>query len=588
MLPFAHSPAAATPFRVGISADEAVPHENWLTVQERALAAAQRLGLTAILGEAGTGKSLMLRGLDLAIAESGGRTCYVAGSAPEISRTADVVLIDDAHLLPARALEALAKSRRACLITGPPNLSILLDRFRPAPLLLRLRLLAPEEVAEFVAVQLERSGQPADLLSSGAIAALARSSGGAARELQYLTGLAVFLARLVDAPHVSAAHVAEAVLIRDGTELRENEVLPEGDLHELPAPALRLAETRRADVVLRWPSRDATVAQQRKVVRHRRVVAGLCGVAVLGGVAALLHFRAAEWVPTGQNPEAPTHRTPTASAAVPPLLSELPLPRVPDLPRASSLPALPELLPPAAVEPRVASAPASLDLSGTWLATAPPPPSLGVAAGTPPLPIPALPPVPVAATTSLAVSGATVPPLSSDPANAGVTEAASPPRFPAVQDVPRPANPVPVPDDAPAQFTQSGGVAGGGGVSAAEAAAASGPSLPAQAILRVTITFMSGDAGAEERARQLARTLLRAGNVSASALSVSMPPREGGITYFFEEDAPAVALFAQDFGAGFGAPRLALRVPPPRPGTVNVVLAPLAPQTSRGRRASAP
>ncbi len=99
------------------------------------------------------------------------------------------------------------------MITGQP---VLAERLPRAFSTVALLPLSRDDIARFVAICLAAAGQRRDLMQPDAVLALARLSGGAARQINALAGAALFLASLDDAGEVSQHHVEEAAALRDG------------------------------------------------------------------------------------------------------------------------------------------------------------------------------------------------------------------------------------------------------------------------------------------------------------------------------------------------------------------------------------
>ncbi len=263
-------------FQPSVSVDDIVVHPGWAAAWHAVLDALSRPGLIAVLGPSGAGKTLFLQALTRALRQAGWDALLLQHGAGEGAGNPQIVLIDQADRLPGAVLDVLARQARPCVLAGPPAL---LERFSELPAglsIVTLGPLAPSDVGPFLAAQLAQSGQPADLLHPDAVAALARHAAGSARAVQTLAGLAVFLARLEDAPQVSAAHVAEAAEVQSGTTLR-HEDLDEDAPVALGSPEIALPPP---DPAQRAP---AAARPWRQIVMT--AVAVLCCAAAAGVVA---------------------------------------------------------------------------------------------------------------------------------------------------------------------------------------------------------------------------------------------------------------------------------------------------------------
>ena len=264
------------PFRLGIAPADAVVHRSWREARDAALAAlAGGQARIAVLGDTGTGKTLLLHVLAEALREQG-RTLSVSGSGwlpAELSSEA-TVLLDDAERLDEATLRQLAERDGPCVLAGLPTLAGQL----PAPFTVtRLRPLPPDEVARFVAVRLAEAGRRRDLLEPDAVLALARLSGGVPRQLNALAGAAVFLAGLDGAATVSRRHVEEAAAMRDGDADVAPSVLP---AEPEPGPSLGRDVAATVDPP-RAPRLKSAVTGSRWITRTRVVAASAAALLVL-------------------------------------------------------------------------------------------------------------------------------------------------------------------------------------------------------------------------------------------------------------------------------------------------------------------
>jgi energy-coupling factor transporter ATP-binding protein EcfA2 len=321
-----------TPFRLGVGPDEVVEHGPWRAARDGVLARlAAGPAHVALLGPAGSGKTLLLHVLARALQDQGRmvRVGDRGGTLPDVSGDA-ILLIDDADRLDAGAMVRLAARRSPCVLAGPPALT---ERL-PAPFAaVMLSPLSPDEVARFVAVRLAAAGQRRDLLQPDAVLALARLSGGAPRQVNALAGAAVFLAGLDGTAEVGPHHVEEAAALRDG-DAPPPPAVPSAPVEdEAPEPAP--------------PLRSALPLTPRRVTPRRAQRPRWAVVAAGAATASLLLAGA---VLVGHSGTAPQPREQTASAArLRPSPAPLPAPQEAAVAKA---PAAPPPSPSVPVPPR--------------------------------------------------------------------------------------------------------------------------------------------------------------------------------------------------------------------------------------------
>ena len=329
------------PFRLGIGPAEAVEHRPWCKARDEALAALARPGAhVGLLGGAGSGKTLLLHALARTLQDQG-RAVRVGDRGAALPTLADdvILLLDDAEQLDADALARLAGSKGSYVLAGPPALA---ERL-PRPFsMVALSPLSPDDIARFVAMRLAAAGQRRDLMQPDAVLALARLSGGSARQINALAGAAMFLAGLDGAPEVSPHHVEEAAALRDG------------DAPPAPPPAQTAPAAADAPKSALPPEPPSPLAPAR-AHRPRLAIAAAgaaLGLLILAGAAALLEHPIKAPRPQDQGP------LDQVASTVPPRASPTPMPP----PREAAAVNAPAPLPPqtnASSAPATHEAPAS-------------------------------------------------------------------------------------------------------------------------------------------------------------------------------------------------------------------------------------
>lgn len=161
-------------------------------------------------------------------------------------------------------------------------------------------------------------------------------------------------------------------------------------------------------------------------------------------------------------------------------------------------------------------------------------------------------------------------------------------------------DPAPSPATAAAPPTVAVEVASNQGAGAAPPASAQAPAdpapnlqpnpsasgLPSGVVPHVVLSYWQGDPEAEQRAREVARTLRTAGIVANDPVPVLQRIAEPGLAYFFSEDRAGAAEVSRALGGAFGEGRAAsLRQdePLPRPGTIELQIASDHPAAERAQ-----
>jgi hypothetical protein len=205
-------------FRLALDLADITEHQGWRTAHDQVLAAlAAGPCLVALLGPAGTGKTLLLRGLTHTLRAAGRSAALVGrGDMQFDAGEGEVTLVDEAARMDEAALDQLALPGVAAVLADLPSLEERLDGLGVRVTVVRLAPLQPGEVGAFVADRLARAGQPAGLLTDGAVEALAAHSAGVPRVLNLLARAALFMAETEGAPQVEPQHVDQAVALREG------------------------------------------------------------------------------------------------------------------------------------------------------------------------------------------------------------------------------------------------------------------------------------------------------------------------------------------------------------------------------------
>ncbi len=205
-------------FRLSLDLASVSEHQGWRTARDQVLAAlAAGPGLVALLGPAGTGKTLLLSELARALRAAGRETELVGRGDLHFNAGTDaVVLVDEAARTEEATLSSLALPGVTAVLADLPGLETRLASLGAAVTVVRLEPLRPDEIGAFVADRLARAGQPTDLLTADAVEAIAVHSAGVPRVLNLLARAALFMAETDAAARVEGRHVSLAVALRDG------------------------------------------------------------------------------------------------------------------------------------------------------------------------------------------------------------------------------------------------------------------------------------------------------------------------------------------------------------------------------------
>ena len=352
-----------TPFRMGVTPSEIVAHTSWCEARTRALAVlANGVQRVAVIGQTGSGRTLLLNTLASALAERGRAVRLVdGGRLPADLDSAAVLLVDDADRLDRDAITRCIRRGAPCIFAGPPVLRAMIP---PPFAAVKLKPLSSDEVARFVAMRLAAAGRQRDYMQLDAVLALARLSGGVPRQINVLGGSAVFLAELDGAAKVNQQHVEEAALMRDGGDPLPPPMVDE-EADELP-PALEPspASPPPPAAPVQLPARKGSFAS--------RVALIATGIAAALLIAAAISSH--PWTKVGQ---------PQRVAAAPPLSA---------LPRPQDNTPAPTVSPPAPAAVQQPAPQAAQPAPAQPPAPAPEPQPAAQARALAPAPMPAAPP----------------------------------------------------------------------------------------------------------------------------------------------------------------------------------------------------
>ncbi len=212
-----HFGLAQDPFRATIEPAQAYQSRPFTTARQQVLAGLARgARLIAVAGGTGSGKTLLLRDLDRALA---GRYRVIRPQQPgtmqaALSTPAELLLVDDADAIDDTTFATLIG--RATMSGGPAvvlaGVQRCLDRL-PAPLgalTVPLPFLESDEAMAFLADRITRAGGSAALFDAAALEILAEAGRGIPAALRMLGANALFQAAFDGASHVEERHAMQA------------------------------------------------------------------------------------------------------------------------------------------------------------------------------------------------------------------------------------------------------------------------------------------------------------------------------------------------------------------------------------------
>lgn len=262
-----------------------VDHPAWCEALGQVRAALSRpAAVVALLGSAGTGKTLLLRTL-LDVLRDEGRDAVLLERGDAEGRPAarpGVVLVDEADRIGSTMLEALAESGvDGVVFAALPSFAERIGTM-PGATVVPLRPLGAEEAAVFVQERAEATGT-LDRLTGDANAEIVANGQGIPRLLGALLTAADFVASLQAAPHVTAEHVREAVSLRGAIEAEA----PDPPLAPLPVePGEEGGSVRSPDPGERWVESTGAIAAVPAPGRRRAGIGMLLACAALAALFA--------------------------------------------------------------------------------------------------------------------------------------------------------------------------------------------------------------------------------------------------------------------------------------------------------------
>ncbi len=249
-----------------------VDHPAWREALGQVRAAlSQPSAIVALLGPAGTGKTLLLRTLLDELRDEGRDAVLLERGDAEDQPGArpGIVLVDEADRVGSATLEAVAGAEALAELGVDGVVFAALPGFAerigamPGATVVPLRPLAAKEAAAFVRARAEAMGGAPGWLTSEASAEIVANGKGIPRLLGVLLTAANFVASMKASPHVTAEHVQDAVLLRGEMEADALDPLPaepgkEGDGVRCPDPDERRVEPADAIAAAPVPARRRT------------------------------------------------------------------------------------------------------------------------------------------------------------------------------------------------------------------------------------------------------------------------------------------------------------------------------------------
>ena len=239
------------PFAPTVDPTAAFESQAFIAARENVLRELrQGARLVALVGAAGTGKTLLLQALEARLAGEGRQVRRVdRGDIIDAAAPADLLLIDEADRMDDAALTALA---RTAADPARPAAVLALTRRRldhldlpVAPRFVELDELATNDARDFVIDRVRRAGGDAALFTPGALGAITYAAAGSPRLLRLLSSGALFQAAQDGAARIEMGHARRAIAMQRGGQVEpptdaEDEPLavaaPEPEPVAVPAP----------------------------------------------------------------------------------------------------------------------------------------------------------------------------------------------------------------------------------------------------------------------------------------------------------------------------------------------------------------
>lgn len=204
-----------SPFRLKFPLGETFAHPSWECALRDVTAGVALGAWTVLVGEPGTGKTLLLQVLDQNLRSQGSRVRRLCAGDPvsDVAGT-EILLIDEADLFDAVDLETIGRLANPIVMAGLPGL---LERLSSCPRpfrTARLERLGAEDIARFVRGRLAASEHPLPAFTPEAVLALRQQSGGLFRLVTILAGAGLFFAEQRGSSKVAACDIEDAASLR--------------------------------------------------------------------------------------------------------------------------------------------------------------------------------------------------------------------------------------------------------------------------------------------------------------------------------------------------------------------------------------
>ncbi len=241
------------PFRLNFPMREAFAHRSWEHARQELTKGAALGACTVVVGEAGTGKTLLLQSVEQSLRTPDVSVRHLRPGDPVAALAeTEILLIDEADLFDTAELERICRLPNPIIMAGLPGLLERLSScsrpFRAA----RLERLGPEDIARFVCGRLAASEVPLPAFTPEAILALMQQSSGLFRLVTILAGAGLFFAEQRGSSEITASDVDAAASLRASAFEAPEESTSAGLVEKPTRPA---ADVETAADVERWWSR---------------------------------------------------------------------------------------------------------------------------------------------------------------------------------------------------------------------------------------------------------------------------------------------------------------------------------------------